>query len=429
MKKSRFPSTVQATSADFDSIHDNTLAAFLDLQQAISGSTSGVLMENKPPTDAGGGVANIPAQYVAVGGQFVQYAGGTTSIPAGATVGLYFLVDLPDDPAVSRSFLNPGPPPAVGTGNFVMSQTPTVTLFVQNPDGAAPAPTGTELGYVKLATVTEAAGTLTITHNPTSALWSPPGGAAANHAASHITGGSDAIQKATPAQDGLAAKEDVTTAQAAVTDVTSATSFLVRSISGDNTVTPASKSAALELRVHSEMLEAVDEGGQQKLGLKYAPAVGLAGSSNQPARRDHKHDFNTSAFVVGKAEITVTSGMMNTAVGVTAPAGVAAITDVRFYWRPPGATNYPLIQANRSVGVVAGVAVSVGVQAMVTASNTIKATFGQAITSLGSDELADATAAASGSWSSYSGSSGGMPTSGTLVVYIYGVRSGVAVLS
>lgn len=440
MQKRRFPATVKAIEGDFNGIHDNTQAALRDLQNAIAGENANadlLLLKNEPPLPdtPGAGQVRVPVQPIAINGIFAEVPQtDTVDISPGIDrkVGIYFRITQSDASTVTRDFLDTaGPDPVTGSGSFVMEQETAVTVVVQDPD-STPAPVTDEVGLIKYAIMDIASNVVTVdTHDPLVLLWQfPVSVAAGSHAASHLTAGGDPIQLATPSQEGLASAADTTTTIAALTDLSSVTDYLVRTISGDNAVTPADKAVSLQLRAHTDMFQSVDQGGQQKLALKYLNPVGLAGASNTPARVDHRHNLSTSASITVLRVIPLVASDMGQLQAITMPTTMGTMTSVSIFWKASGITNFPVVEAQDHAVFLGGVGVKAGARAIFTGQQTLSIAVGAAMCEMTQAE-SDLVSAAAGSvtWTSYSGSGSLLPTSGSLLVYVTGLRNGVAVLT
>lgn len=436
--KSLFPAGVKATADDFNDIHVNTIGASLEMQRAIAGANASpdtLLMSNTPPINFAANAFRVPAQYAAANGVFAAVAQEdiTGMADSGSAAGIYFRIKWVDHGTVNRDFLDAGPPvvitPTVAT---VMERDVDVVIEVMEPD-STPTSDPDDIGIVKYATITTTTGTSVLTaHDPSSLLWTFPVGAAVLSHASDHTDGTDDIQIATDSQNGIAAMEDIETAQAAITaiSVNAASNYLAFTTAGDNTSSPATKNTAFHFRAHSEMFVTVDEGGNDHLGLKYLGGVGLNGSANSPARSNHRHNLTTSANITVLRTIALTAANMGGVTSLTVPTSMTSILSFSMFWLPPAIASYPKVEAGSSAVSLSSSTVSVGGHASITGQQGFDVSINAAICSLSPSELAAASTAVGGTptWTSVSGSAGSLPTSGTLYVYVSGLNEGVDII-
>lgn len=448
MRKRRFPTGVEATEADFNALHDRTEDAIRVLLRALASANADgdtILFKHAEPTILGAGpwTVTVPPQFFSINGVVAELAQQTVAVSAASNrqVAL-FLRARRFNVTESRGYLDlTGERPARGVGAFVMELADSAELAVVDPytgSGDDPAPTASDVGApLKFAvlTVSGVGGTpeLDVTdYDPDARLWlfpaaTPP----TDHAATHLTGGGDAIALATPLVDGLAAADDIATVRASLTDLSVHVDapFLVRTISGDNETTP--KTATLNLRL-SQALRTLDDGGTKRLDLNFLNGT-TAGTALRPARADHKHTLADSPVVVATrfVEITAPDGELGGSRTLVFPESFGSIVSVSARWLAPGITApyYPLVDAPWGTVFLNGIARRVGARYTVSGANRIELQLAtDALCEMTDSEMALVLAATgSVNWDTVVGSNGTLPRTGRLVVTAVGVRSGLTI--
>lgn len=437
MKLRRFPATMKALEEDFNAIHENTELGLADLIYAIANASTDptkLLISTTAVSFTGTGPWNlvIPDTWFAIDGVLASLV-SASSVPVAntgdRTVALYLHIERSNVNA-DRDFLDlSGGTPAVGVDSFVVERDFAASVELIDPytgPGDAPAAGTDDVGDpILFATATISGGVMTVDHDPNNYTLAIDVGTAAPHAAQHLQGGLDPIDLATPAQEGLISAEDMAVVRAALTNLTidAGSPFLVRTISGTNPADP--KTVALTIRLYADSLVSVNDSGTYKLGLNF-PVGGLAGSSDRPARSDHKHNLSDSPIQVAVRTVTIDdpSNQLGSVIQVQAPENFGLITNVVIHWLAPTITSpyYPLVQ-------VAGIMDLVGVRYTLAGTRDIRLRIGDnGLCNLTAEERALVLAVTgSQTWDSAGSSAGLIPTTGKLVIYITGVRLGLTV--
>jgi len=432
-----------ATSADFNAIADdaeNGIAVLLRLLAHAGADQDRVLFSAATPVIAGTGpwTVTVPPQYFALDGVPAITTQQVIAVPAtGNRDVAVFLriqrVDVNEARAYLDATASP-PEPAAGTADFTVATTISATAELVDPytgPGDDLAPGDDDVGTPMLYAILTASGaSLTSDYDPDGFTWQVPTDVVpSDHAATHVAGGGDAIRTATPLLDGLISAADMATVREALTDlsISGSSPYLVRTITGDND--PTAKTVALEVRVLSDTFRTVVDNAQSKLALNYQ-AGGLAGTSNRPARADHRHDLSGSPVQVAQKTVTIdTLGQLGSLIQVEVPAAIATVLSVNVAWSPPGisAPYYPLVEAAWNSVLVGGTARRVGVKYNQKGARDLWIQLGDyALCELTTTELAEATVAAGNTVTWAAASLGaGWPTTGTLSVRIIGTQVGV----
>ncbi len=432
MKKRRFPATMEVTTADLNGIGDDAETGVADLVHAVANlnAESGVIFNDSIPTVGSGPpwTVTLPTQYFAIDGIVGKLTGTTFVLAAGARTAAVFLRLRRTDVTATRPFLNTsGSGPVSGSASFVNQQGWQASYVVVDPytgSGDDPVAGATDVGApIKLAAfVITGAPAISVTKDPDNRLWSIPAGMPSTHASRHLSGGADPIQLATPSQDGLMSASFASWVTAALTSlsVSAGSEFLVIT-----TAAGPPKTATLALRL-GQALKKVTESGVDKLGLNF-PSGPLAGASARPARADHKHALSDSPVQLVTQTIVVTSAaQLGQLFSVAVPTSIAAVTDVSCYWVAPTlASNYPRMSAEWSTVLFGGANKRVGCRHVLVGPRDLRIRLGDdALCELTTQEFEIAfTAAGSQTWDAVGGTSGTMPTTGTIVVNVTGTRA------
>lgn len=448
MKKRKFPATMKATSVDFDAIHGNTELGIGDLVRALGNANTNpdrLVFNNDDVTFIGTGdwTVQLPDLYYALDGVIgyrpasdvnVTLAGGDR------TVAIFLRIERSSVNG-TRDFLDlSSGTPSTGSADFVLEEDwTTVNLIVVDNytgPGDDPVAAGNDVGDpLKLCHAVISGGVLTIAQDPDNHRWVFPAGTPpAVHADEHLTAGSDPIQLANAGQEGLMSAAAMQTVLASLTNVTinASSPFVVRTITGDN-AGGGPKSVEFLLRVLPASFRTIDQGGGSfDLGLNF-PIGGNSGASEQPARSDHKHDLSDSPVQVATRTIVIDepATQLGSLIQVQAPLTFGLITHVTVYWLAPTITApfYPLVEARWSTLVEQGISRKVGARYTLAGNRDLRIRIGdRALCELLPEELTLVTAVTgSQTWDSVGGSSGLLPTTGTLVVTMTGVRLGVSI--
>lgn len=449
MKRRRFPTGMEATEADHNAIHERTEEGIGDLVRAVANANNDpdkLIFNNDPPQVSGGPsswTVTVPKQDFAIDGIVGQLAQSQFNVDdaAGTRTLAVFLRIQRVDASATRFFLDLSDPttPARGSADFVVQEDWQAAIVVVDPytgPGDDPVAGPTDVGDpIKLATLDLVAATsLSVNADPDNNVWVFPVGVAPGaHATEHLPGGTDPIQLATPSQAGIISAADMATVIAALTNLTvnAASPFLARTITGDNGA-GGPKAVEIVLRTLADTFRTVDDAGTDKLGLNF-PVGGNSGSLEQPARADHKHDLSDSPIQVATnvVQINDPTNQLGSLIQVVAPANFAMISHVTVHWLAPTITApfYPLVEASWSSILSGGSSLKVGVKYTLAGNRDLRLRIGDhALCELTPEELALVTAVTgSQTWDSVAGTGGLLPTTGSLVVTITGVRLGLSI--
>lgn len=445
MKQRKFPATVQIEEQDLNAIHENTEEAIKTLLEAISGGETVLLFKDQAPSITDGGTTHdiaIPSLYLAINGVVSKTTATTyNALKSGGdrSIGIYFRL-VKQSVTGTRSYINLAPgenEPAVSSASFEVEQTDLAEVVVSDPDSGTPTAVDNQVGLPFLyatITVSDSGASAAVADYADELVWEFPGGAAPSaHASTHISGGSDVIPEATALSNGLLSVLDFGTIRTAIAQISAAVEspFLVISTSGDNTSAEARKATTIQARVNSDSFVTENPNTTPTLGLNF-PGGANAGTSKRPSRADHKHGVGENPFQLVQRVYAATAESLNTVLSFQAPETFSRITSVEVYWLAPGITSpqYPLVQASWTNVVINGANRKIGARAMITGPRTVKLRIGDyALTQLNSDELTEVLAVTgSSTWQSAAASNGLAPTTGTLVIYISGVRTGVSLV-
>lgn len=447
MKKRLFPATMEFTTTDLDKIGDVAEEGIADFVRAIASQNdpSGVIFtDNSALTDdtdwtASGSAPwtiDIPTQHFYIGdpdgfGGALGKLTATSFVMAGtsARTVAVFLRLTRTVAAGTRNYIDlSGASPVVGSASFDVEQDWSTDIVVVDDYGGPgddPAQGTDDVGApIKLVefVVTTGPAAFTVTLNPDSRDWIINAGTPADHASSHITGGGDAIQLATTSQDGLMSQAYAQVVEDAVTavDVDSGSSFLVAT-----TDAGPPKTITLALRLIADSLKKITVSGIDRLGLNFGSGA-FAGTSNRPARADHKHPMTDSPVQVVSATIAVTAAaQLGTSVSVTVPSSVTTVMGVECFWIAPTlSSQFPRVACGWSTVPVGGVSRKIGCHALLAGPRDLRIRLGDALCEMSVTESdVVETAAGSQTWDSVGGSAGMLPTTGTILVVITGVRT------
>ena len=423
MNRKRFPVRMKVISTDLNELHEFTEEAVKELLQGLSGGLTEILFDDAVQTiiDGVNLTITVPAQRFAVQGAVGAVSDPPFTLPnVLATYRIFFIIGRVDVSA-ARDVLVLGPPLAVVTDPIALVEDDTVSRIEITSTGNPPVLGPTDIGYVELGSVIGGPGAWVVTHN-TAALWVFPGllPAAAPHAATHVTGGTDIIPNASPAAAGLmsAAYSQVLTAAIQNLKVDVASPFLVRVITGTNAPGDP-KTVELLLRVTPDAFANKSMGGLDYLDLNYMPAGAYAGSSARPARSNHRHPPEESPVAMGEihiAGIMVTLGSLLAEIEFT---GIARIYHTEVFWTKPGVISptYPAVPC----GWMLTAAGTIGASAVITANNKIQVQTGSlGLAYLNAPTITLVRAGGAINWG-YD-SDPGLPKTGELFVRITGQR-------
>lgn len=448
MKQRKFPATMQIEEQDLEAIHGNTEEAIQMLLAAISGGAGTLLFKDEPPSISDGGSTHdisIPQLYVAINGVIQVLPADTVNLLKASgerTVGLYLrIVKTPVNETRTYIELDPAAnEPAVSTKQFEVELADTVELVVSDPDGGTPAAVDNQVGlpflYASIS-ITDSGNVAAVADYADELVWEFPGGAPpASHAETHITGGSDPIPEANATSNGLLSVLDYGTVRAALTQLNAAVEspYLIISTSGDNASAGTRKITTIQARVNSTSFVIEDPNTTPTLGLNF-PGGANAGTSDRPARSDHKHGVAENPFQMTSRLLVVDTpnDQLNSVVSFQMPESFGRITSVEVYWLAPGITSpqYPLVHCGWTNVVVNGANRKIGCRPLITGPRTLKLRLGDyALVQLNSAEQAEVlSVTGTNTWLSAAASNGLAPTTGTLVVYVTGLRTGVTLAS
>jgi len=444
MRQKVFPSSSRIEESDMNKVHVNTEAALRDLLAAISGGQNLILFKNQAPSIVENGAnwdITIPAMYFAINGviaQIPQQVVNAAKASGERQIDFYLRV-IKQDVSEDRSFINLSPQgtdAAVGVKSFVVEKEDVPQLITQDPATTVPTSITGQVGpTIKLAVIniTNSGNSAVLSSfDPENRLWDFPGSALpASHGASHAGNGSDPIPVASASAAGLLSTLEFGTVRRALTGIEAASTspFIVISEAGDNTATNARKEATVNLRTNEESFVVEDPLGSAKLGLNFANGSN-AGSSNQPARNDHTHRMEESPVQIAQRIINITQvSQLGTSINIDVPVALGVITNISVFWTPPGVTGnrVPQVQTQLMSVVNNGSNSWVGARGTISSSSTVSVRVGDyalAHITEAEKQLAQISAG-SVTWDSASGSNGLFPTTGSLIIYITGVRSGV----
>lgn len=447
MKKRLFPATMEFTTTDLDKIGDVAEEGIADFVRAIASQNdpSGVIFtDNSALTDDSDWTAsgsapwtiNIPTQHFYIGdpdgfGGALGKLTATSFVMAGTSARsvAVFLRLTRTVATANRNYIDlTGAGPVVGNASFDVEQDWSADIVVvDNYVDASDDPVagdddvGAPIKLVKF-NVTTGPSAFTVTLNPDSRDWIINAGTPADHAASHITGGGDAIQLATPSQDGLMSQAYADIVEEAVTAVSvdAGSSFLLAT-----TTAGPPKTVAIALRLVADSLKKINVSGTDRLGLNFGSGA-FAGVSNRPARADHKHPMTDSPVQVVSATVAVTSAaQLGTSVSVTVPSSVTTVMGVECFWIAPTlSSQFPRVACGWSTVPVGGVSRKVGCHALLAGPRDLQLRLGDALCEMSTAELGVVEGVlGSQTWDSVGGSAGMLPTTGTILVVITGVRT------
>ena len=365
MKQVNFESDEVVLASDLSAIGEEMIQNFREAVEAVASGDS-KLMKNQAPlaVEGTGGLLDISwtDMYFLTNGYVGKLPTGTRSltIPGyDAQIGLYLRVQEVSVTG-TRDKLQPSGStytrtPVAGVVVEKELQVDLVTVITANsttsPTPPAPPVTG---GLIEWAIITVTPGgapppyfnTISVALN-TSDLWQFPGATIAYspHAASHVTGGTDAIATALWVAFGSGSNRDglmPAWAQAAAANAlqgiltTGANPFSITYLNPDNITDPILQPRSIVLRLNIDSTLKITSGN---LG------VDLAGTgSSQAARADHVHNnISTLPFDDFGGYWDVLPSDLGTYKSVTVPGGGASVSVVygaKMYWAPPGTSMY-----------------------------------------------------------------------------------------
>lgn len=420
MKQQTFTTGIVPIKEDFNALSSNTIEAVQDILTAIGGTAATVLFKDAPalvtPTSDSIDI-DIPTQPICVDGvicvlpqtdEFFNTVAPGSIIPTGGTLQDYtikiYAVIYWDSTTATRNSIEPHP-----TGGSVVKTAKVVEvqrvasirhemLYTAGSGQTVATPTlsGDDVGYVEICTIDINATVITVTGN-TSALFAVQSGtvAAASHAAAHLPGGGDPIQEAATgatlggSTPGLVPAGGYAAAKGAVQSVEAATGseFLTFATVGDNSnaasaLVPKKIQASLGL---APSLEKTTLSGNPVVGVKYAAASILVGSSTTAARKDHRHSPEDIGYLFVEHEIALSS---STSLGsvedviftypiIPADTNVTSVVHLQLFWRPDNLKpEYATASVEAGWTLLGDYSSVAGARALITGTNSVSVEIG-----------------------------------------------------
>jgi len=437
MKKRLFPNTMEPTTADFNGVGEVAEEGIADLVKALASQNAedGVIFSIEDPPTASANpppwTITLPEQHFAINGVVGKLAATTFQIAAGARTVALFLRLVRTNYSENRNYLDlSGSSPVSSVASFTVEKRWTASYVVVDPytgPGDDPVATGDDVGDpIKLAEfVVTGAPAITVTEDPDNRWWVIPAGTPSSHGSSHLTGGGDPIPVATTLLPGLLSAADKQVVDAAITAITvnGSVDYLVATTSG----TP--KQTVLNIRTAPSSFKKTTISGNPHLALNFSSGP-LAGTSETPARNDHKHPMSDSPVQVVQATITVSAAILGTSVAINLPSSVGTVVAAECFWVAPGISGalYPLIETSWSTVFIGNAAKKIGCKARLNSNRDLRIEVApDGLCELTTADYAAAlSAAGSQTWDSIGASGGSIPTTGKIVVRVIAARTGLS---
>ena len=416
MKQVYFSDGQKPLTTDMNAIHENTELAIFTLMKALVGSDGKVLFDSISPVVSYGPSPNlnitVSPQYFAVDGAIGLAPEITTILDATGDLKVGVFLAIRKDPVEEiRNFISLDDPSniliqedletTIAKDDLARVQfTTTSDLLAEPPD---PALSSTDLGFVRLATVTfDASPKSPVTSMNSTDVVTFPSSATVpttSHAATHLPGGADEVSVSiiNPTSSGGSSVGWMplgayTATLGAVQSVEAADTagYLTVVTTGDNTVSSndiTAKTVEISLALASS-LTTVDVSGASQLSVAYSAKNATNGVSDLAARKDHTHPTSASGVLVEtfSLEVTSSSALLGTVVGPYTVTGLTSTTvgklfSIQVYWQPPNLpTNDTEFGVESEWFLISnlGQVESVGCRAIVNSKDTFSLELGEA---------------------------------------------------